>query len=87
LLFNSLAPNPLENVRRAIAQLNVLILAIAQEPNGLQIDKVYFGQIENHDARSILDALPELLNTTGAYPPDQTQDHPPTVGFCFNSKH
>ena len=85
--FNSLAPNPLENVRRAIPQLDVPILAIAQEPNGLQIDKVYFGQIEDYDTRSILDALPEFLDTTGADPPDQTQDRAAPVGFCFNSKH
>ncbi|HZW94702.1 MAG TPA: hypothetical protein VFF64_17265 [Candidatus Eremiobacteraceae bacterium] len=87
LPFNSLASNPLENVRRAIAQLDPLILAIAQEPNGIQIDKVYFGQIEDRDALWILDALPEFPDATGADAPDQTQDRPRTVGFCFNSKH
>jgi hypothetical protein len=70
LPLNSLAPNPLKNVRRAIAQLDVVILAIAQEPNGLQIDKVYLGQIEDHAARSILDALPEFLDAVVPDPPD-----------------
>ena len=44
-------------------------------------------QIEDHDAHSIFDTLPEFLDTTGADPPDETQDHPRPVGFCFNSKH
>lgn len=87
LTFNSLASNPLENVWGTIAQFDLLILAITQEPNGRQIDKLHLCQIEDHDARSIFDALPEFLDTTGADPPDKTQNHPRTVGFCFNSKH
>jgi len=48
---------------------------------------MYFGQVKDHAARSILDAFPEFLDAVGADPPDETQDHPRTVVFCFNSKH
>ena len=70
LPFDPLAANPLEDVRRAIAYLDVLVLAVAEEPNGLQIDKMYFGQIEDHDTRAIFNALPDLFDATSADPSD-----------------
>lgn len=70
LLFNALAPNPLPNVGRAVAQFDFLVLAITQETNGLKIDEVNLGQVQNCVRSLILDPLAEFFDTIGAHPAD-----------------
>jgi hypothetical protein len=55
LPFNALAPNPLQDVWRAIAYFDLLVLAIAQETNRVKINEVNLGQVQNHAGGSIPD--------------------------------
>jgi hypothetical protein len=69
-LFYALAANPLQNVRRAIPQFDFLVLAIAKETNGLKVDEINLGQIENYERDLILKLLAEFFDAIGADPAD-----------------
>jgi hypothetical protein len=47
--FNTFPPNPFQDVRRAISEFYVLVLALAQETNGRKIDEDNLRQVENCD--------------------------------------
>jgi hypothetical protein len=86
-LLNALAPDPFENVWRAISQFDFLVFAITQEMNRLKIDDVYARQIQNHAGIRILNPLAEFFDAIGADPTDQAQNYSTTVLFCFNPEH
>jgi hypothetical protein len=48
-LFNTFPPNPFQDVRRAISEFYVLVLALAQETNRRKIDEDNLRQVENCD--------------------------------------
>lgn len=70
LPFNAFAPNPLLNVRRAIAYFDFPVLAIEQETNGLTIDEVNLSQVQNYARGLILDPLAEFFDAIGPHSAD-----------------
>ncbi len=85
--FDPLAANPLQNVRCAIPQFDVLVLAIAQKTHGLNVHKVNLRQVENDEWSPILNPFAQFLHAIGPHPSDQPQDCPGTLAFTFNSEH
>jgi hypothetical protein len=68
-------------------QFDALILAVAQESDGLKVDEIHLRQVEN--GRRVLGLNPflELFQAVEADPADQPQDDCIPIPFCLESEH